>query len=169
MGDAQFDVYVMNGCNSWDQATCDFTPAFTQSNILLKKLNQRKELNKAFMEEVDDVPADECLGYSDCDDCLADASGVCGWCDGVITDTEGNVVCGDDGNGCCGGSSGFSQCNVAFRKTCPVICGKHLKLIVFFLLSSLEFIYEFHIIYLYLLSLCVFFRVLCVYVYSCFT
>jgi hypothetical protein len=120
MGDTQFDVFVLNRCNSWDQANCDFTPAFTESAKLIKQQQLFKQ------QVITPVQAklgdDECLGYDDCDSCLADASGVCGWCDGIITDTDGNVVCGEDGNGCCGGSDGFSQCNVAFRKTCPVIC-----------------------------------------------
>lgn len=65
---------------------------------------------------------DSCIGYTDCDACLGDASGVCGWCDGVVRDTDGNAVCGEDGNGCCGGNDGFSTCDVAFRKVCPVTC-----------------------------------------------
>jgi len=32
------------------------------------------------------------------------------------------TTCGEDGNGCCGGGSGFSHCNVTFRKECPVTC-----------------------------------------------
>ena len=40
---------------------------------------------------------------------------VCGWCDGTITFGDG-TTCGADGKGCCCGASGFSQCNVAYRK-----------------------------------------------------
>jgi len=48
---------------------------------------------------------------------------VCGWCDGIITFGDGST-CGTDGQGCCGGSSGFSKCSVAYRKECPVICDR---------------------------------------------
>jgi hypothetical protein len=66
----------------------------------------------------------KCTSYGDCGSCLDDPSGVCGWCDGIVTDLSGNVICGQDGNGCCGGSDGFSQCNVNYRKICPVLCGE---------------------------------------------
>jgi hypothetical protein len=119
MGDTQFNVFVVNRCNSWDQVNCDFSSVFDDAQNLVKKQKADEEEEKKKHITVGD---DQCLGYSDCDSCLSDSSGVCGWCDGIITDTDGNVVCGDDGYGCCGGSDGFSQCNVAYRKICPVIC-----------------------------------------------
>lgn len=64
---------------------------------------------------------DTCQVHRDCGSCIHDPSHVCGWCDGIITFTD-NSTCGSDGKGCCGGSSSFSKCNVAYRKTCPVIC-----------------------------------------------
>ena len=113
MGDLNFDVFVMNGCNSWKGDSCDFTPAFVTE--------ARRSLSL--------IPAapiaprtDTCNVYGDCNSCLDDPSGVCGWCDGVVVDTDGNIVCGDDGLGCCGGNDGFSHCNVTYRKECPVTC-----------------------------------------------
>lgn len=108
MGDSNFDVFVMNRCNSWkSDAGCDFSAAFSP----LKLLHGRRLGS-----------SDQCTGNEDCDSCINDASSVCGWCDGVVLDTDGNVICGDDGLGCCGGSDGFSTCNVTFRKECPVVC-----------------------------------------------
>jgi hypothetical protein len=121
MGDVQFDVYVMSKCNSWTNVGCDFSAAFKKSSEALDRLisaGRPKAAAKSFLSEV----ADSCNVYSDCGTCLDDPTGACGWCDGVVTDSDGNTVCGSDGNGCCGGSSGFSQCDVAFRKTCPVLC-----------------------------------------------
>jgi hypothetical protein len=136
MGNDLFDVIVLNRCNEWGDAGCDFSPSFAKAGLAAKatKAIAAKKLARKAAKEgpllggdaatwtPKGASADSCIDYGDCDSCLDDASGVCGWCDGVVTDTDGNVVCGDDGNGCCGGNDGFSQCNVAFRKTCPVVC-----------------------------------------------
>lgn len=117
MGSSLFDVFVMQGCNPWKDGLCDFSPVFAAA--------ARAELARAMQAGGSPLErraaGDSCVGFGDCDSCL-DGGSTCGWCDGVVTDTDGNVICGDDGNGCCGGDDGFSQCNVAFRKTCPVIC-----------------------------------------------
>jgi hypothetical protein len=125
MGDTQFDVYVMFQCTSWGTAGCDFSAAFETAAVKQVKQSVRAEAKKLFPVDASRAAApaaDSCNAYTGCDDCLADASGKCGWCDGEVTDTAGNVICGADGNGCCGGNDGFSFCNVAFRKTCPVTC-----------------------------------------------
>jgi len=119
MGNQLFNVFVMLKCNSWGTSGCDFSAAFQP---MAKAMAAPAAKSRASFEDALIAASDPCNSYADCDTCLADPSGVCGWCDGEVTDTDGNVVCGEDGNGCCGGSSGFSQCNVAFRKTCPVVC-----------------------------------------------
>ena len=112
MGSSLFDVFVMQGCNPWKDGLCDFSPVFAAA--------ARAELARAIQAGGSPLErraaGDSCVGFGDCDSCL-DGGSTCGWCDGVVTDTDGNVICGDDGNGCCGGDDGFSQCNVAFRKT----------------------------------------------------
>jgi len=65
--------------------------------------------------------ADPCVVHKDCGSCIHDPLKTCGWCDGMITFGDGST-CGSDGAGCCGGDSGFSHCNVAYRKECPVTC-----------------------------------------------
>ena len=107
MGDSNFDVYSMQQCNSWVD-TCDFAPAFDMFTLSASPLGSQAN-------------ADACSGFDDCEDCLAGGA-TCGWCDGTIVDTNGGVVCGADGLGCCGGDDGFSTCNVTYRKTCPVVC-----------------------------------------------
>jgi len=119
MGDTNFDVLSMLKCNSFGTAGCEFSKSFKAAKAALVKLEAAKT---AAFEAAIGATADSCNAYSNCDTCLGDASGVCGWCDGIVTDMSGNVMCGSDGNGCCGGSDGFSQCDVAFRKTCPVVC-----------------------------------------------
>lgn len=125
MGDTDFDVLSMVKCNSFGSSGCDFTKSFALSAEAVKPVfegrapDSARSLLAAF---ADLKTTDSCTAYGDCTTCLDDPSGVCGWCDGVVTDVSGSVVCGADGNGCCGGSDGFSYCNVAFRKTCPVIC-----------------------------------------------
>jgi len=144
MGNELFDVLVLNRCNSWGTAGCDFSPSFKATADKAKAaIFSAKAARKAGVVRAGGLGerplvggdsstwtpatagsgagADECGGFADCESCLNGGS-VCGWCDGIVTDTDGNVVCGDDGNGCCGGSDGFSQCNVVFRKTCPVMC-----------------------------------------------
>jgi len=66
---------------------------------------------------------DACTANADCGSCIGDPLKTCGWCDGVITFGDGST-CGDDGHGCCGGASGFSKCNVAYRKYCPATCDR---------------------------------------------
>jgi hypothetical protein len=126
MGDTNFDVLSMIQCNSYGTSGCDFSKSFALASKVVKPLPVKAKHaveGRTLEELLAPAAADSCGAYGDCDTCLGDASGVCGWCDGVVTDVNGNVVCGEDGNGCCGGSDGFSYCNVAFRKTCPVVCG----------------------------------------------
>jgi len=125
MGDTQFDVLSMIQCNSYGTSGCDFSKSFALASKVMKPLPVKAKHaveGRTLEELLAPAATDSCTAYGDCDTCLGDASGVCGWCDGVVTDINGNVVCGSDGNGCCGGSDGFSYCNVAFRKTCPVVC-----------------------------------------------
>lgn len=126
MGDNNYDVFVMVKCTPWGSG-CDFSPDFKAADALraeelakFEMLMKRKEAAES--RKLAGKPMDECTSYGDCTSCLGDASGVCGWCDGVVTDMDGNVICGEDGNGCCGGSDGFSQCTLTYRKLCPVTC-----------------------------------------------
>jgi len=126
MGDVNFDVLSMLKCNSFGSAGCDFSRSFAESaervELIAVQTREARALLAFEKALLGPGTTDSCTVYGDCDSCLNDASGVCGWCDGTVTDISGNVICGADGNGCCGGSDGFSYCNVAFRKTCPVIC-----------------------------------------------
>jgi hypothetical protein len=131
MGDANFDVYVFNKCNSW-KSTCDFTPAFTAA---AREAMQRRALEAAaeraaFVDMLKNVGKarsdDACTVHSACDSCINDPLKVCGWCDGIITFGD-NTTCGEDGNGCCGGASAFSKCTSSkgsYWKTCPVVCDR---------------------------------------------
>lgn len=124
MGDQAFDLFVMHACNSWGKQ-CSFAPAFTtppppvasavakKTYPLLASLLGRPE-KPGFL-------GDNCTANRDCGSCIHDPLSTCGWCDGVITFSDG-TRCGEDGNGCCGGDSGFGHCNVTFRKECPVTC-----------------------------------------------
>lgn len=136
MGDANFDVFVMVQCNSY-VSNCDFSPDFVaaaeeaeaaeaeaRAAALAKFEALMARKDAAQQRALAGQPMDACTSYGDCGSCLDDPSGVCGWCDGLVTDLSGNIICGQDGNGCCGGSDGFSQCNVNYRKICPVLCGK---------------------------------------------
>jgi hypothetical protein len=121
-----FDVLVLNRCNAWDtEGSCDFSSSFeTMSDLLRSKMLQASAAAAAAKQQPkkkEDVQDSVCSGFSDCDSCL-DGGATCGWCDGQVVDTDGNVICGEDGQGCCGGDAEFSTCNVAFRKTCPVLC-----------------------------------------------
>jgi hypothetical protein len=109
LGKKEFDVFVMHKCNSWS-AGCDFKPAFTSEVLPIFPLTSNLR-----------ATTDKCEVHGDCGSCIGDPSNVCGWCDGVITHGDG-TTCGADGKGCCGGASGFSKCNVAYRKECPVTC-----------------------------------------------
>jgi len=128
MGDADFVVYVMHECNSWKSGLCNFAPAFASPPPIAKgasaaDLSAFKSLllRGAPLTVGQSMVDDKCLVHSDCSSCIDDPLKVCGWCDGVITFGDG-TTCGDDGKGCCGGASGFSKCNLAYRKECPVLC-----------------------------------------------
>jgi hypothetical protein len=114
LGNLDLDVYVMHKCNDWFGKKCDFSPAFNAPSptpaVLTASLAGGKD-------------ADACTVHADCTSCINDARKVCGFCDGIITFGDGST-CGGDGKGCCGGASGFSKCNVAYRKVCPVMCDR---------------------------------------------
>jgi len=101
LGNDLFDVLVLHKCNP-QSSKCDFSPAFKD-------------------EERSLMAYDDCRSHKDCGSCISDTKKVCGWCDGIVTFSD-QSTCGADGNGCCGGSSGFSKCSVAYRKVCPVMC-----------------------------------------------
>ena len=108
MGDAEnFDVYVFHKCNAWGGA-CDFAPAFVagaRARRAQALADARRALDRGAAGD------DSCTVHGDCQSCLDDPTSKCGWCDGQVVDTDGNVICGDDGNGCCGGNDQFSTCN----------------------------------------------------------
>ena len=109
MGNPDFLVFVLNQCNSWGSAGCDFSPAFqAQASIKSSKAAVRA------------LGAGGCAANGDCTSCVGDASGVCGWCDGLVKDDEGNTICGDDGLGCCTGDEEKYTCDVSYRFYCPV-------------------------------------------------
>jgi len=109
LGDHAFDVFVMHACNSWS-TLCNFQPVFNSQMLPVFPLTVNLR-----------ATSDACQKHADCSSCIADPSSVCGWCDGVITHSDG-TTCGNDGKGCCGGATNFSKCNVAYRKECPVMC-----------------------------------------------
>jgi len=123
-----FDVLVLNRCNAWDtQGLCDFSASF-MNGLNKQNANKEKKSHKKSNDKDEETPAflkktfeSACEAFGDCDSCLGGGA-TCGWCDGQVEDSDGNVLCGSDGNGCCGGDAEFSTCNVAFRKTCPVLC-----------------------------------------------
>ena len=122
MGDTSFDVYSMQQCNPWQASSglCDFSPAFAAEAASAKSAlggnffkNQAKSNIKnaaaaavalrgakkdneggaaaAAAAAVGAKVQDSCFGFTDCDDCLAGGD-TCGWCDGTIVDTSGNIV-----------------------------------------------------------------------------
>lgn len=102
MGNTDFDVFVMHKCNDYG-ADCDFSPAFEASRRLQS------------------AGDDACNVHPDCASCLADSTGLCGWCEGQITYGDA-TTCGEDGTGCCGGfdesgTPGFSTCDIKYRKS----------------------------------------------------
>jgi hypothetical protein len=115
LGDLDFDVFVMNKCNAFDgqDSECDFTAAFASA--------ARKALRGAKKEAKIQSGDDSCVDFTTCGDCVNDAHPTCGWCDGLVTDQDGNTICGADGNGCCAGE-GASYCHVQYRKQCNVTC-----------------------------------------------
>lgn len=131
MGQIDFDVFVMHACDSW-KAECNFARAFHSATPPVEEEEVAFEAAAAFEEFI--APgldastqsplgsaSDACTANKDCSSCIDDPLKVCGWCDGIITFGDG-TTCGGNGTGCCGGASGFSHCNVAYRKTCPVVC-----------------------------------------------
>ncbi|KAL1515870.1 hypothetical protein AB1Y20_002485 [Prymnesium parvum] len=127
MGDADFDVYVMHKCNDWKAGKCSFAPAFASPKKSASGLAASLASFEALLLEKPSQPHlggmadDKCTVHADCDSCINDPLKVCGWCDGVITFGD-KSTCGADGKGCCGGASGFSKCDLAYRKECPVVC-----------------------------------------------
>jgi hypothetical protein len=127
LGQAGLDVYVFHGCHEYHQL-CNFAPAFAPARRRL--LESTHSTPPQPEQDLPDwlrgigsnaVDAHKCLVHKSCGECINDATNVCGWCDGIITFSDG-TTCGEDGNGCCGGSAGFAQCDPGYRKACPVIC-----------------------------------------------
>lgn len=112
IGTEGLDVFVFHGCHEY-HGLCDFSPAFAPPAAREGRLLPWLRLSSA--------TTDTCGAHSSCGECIGDASGQCGWCDGLVTFHDGST-CGGDGKGCCGGSSGFSRCDPGYRKACPVIC-----------------------------------------------
>ena len=119
MGDPAFDVFVMHACNSWAR-NCSFAAAFASPPPpvpLAASASATDEWSTVGALGFLAPLADKCNVHKDCGSCIHDPLSTCGWCDGVIHFGDG-TTCGEDGNGCCGGGSGFSHCNVTFRKEC---------------------------------------------------
>jgi hypothetical protein len=148
-----FDIFAMQQCLPWNPSgECDFSTSVGTLKANARRLRAgakssipkklRSSIPKKYFARLEDLPrlkkpeegddefSDPCNAFSDCDSCLEGGEqtlgGVCGWCDGVITDSHGVVTCGADGNGCCGGGNNFLTCETpaggGYRKYCPVMC-----------------------------------------------
>lgn len=123
MGLAGIDVFVFHGCHEYHHL-CDFSAAFTKPTPP-PTASAARQLTSASATTIPSwliaPQVDSCKTHKSCGECINAQGGLCGWCDGIVTFSDG-TTCGEDGNGCCGGASAFSTCDPSFRKACPVIC-----------------------------------------------